>query len=86
MEADIIEYKIFPNPARSIVQLKHKQLTDSQSKLFIYNVNGQTIKTINLSPGSTLQTIDIAGFSNGIYLFQIRYGDGSTEHQSLVKY
>jgi hypothetical protein len=86
MEADIIEYKIFPNPARSIVQLKHKQLTDSQSKLFIYNVNGQTIKTINLSPGSTLQTIDIAGFSNGIYLFQIRYGDGSAEHQSLVKY
>lgn len=86
MSEDNVEHKIFPNPARSMVQVKHKMVPDSQSKLFIYNVNGQTIKVINISPGSTLETFDISGFQNGIYLIQIRHSDGSTQHHSLVKY
>jgi Secretion system C-terminal sorting domain len=86
MEEDIAEHKIFPNPARSIVQVKHMKAPDSQSKLFVYNVNGQTIKAINISPGSTLETFDISGLQNGIYLVQIRHSDGSEQHHSLVKY
>ena len=86
MQEEIVEHKIFPNPARSMVQVKHMKIPDSQSKLFIYNVNGQTIKTINLSPGSILETIDISGLQKGIYLVQIRHSDGSTQHNSLVKY
>jgi hypothetical protein len=79
-------HKIFPNPARSAVQIKHMKTEDSQSKLFVYNVNGQTVKAINLSPGSTLETIDISGLHSGMYLIQIRYSDGSMQNNSLVKY
>jgi len=86
MDETILDNKVFPNPARSMVQVKHVKAPDNQSKLFIYNVNGQTIKTVNLSPGSTLETLDISGLQNGMYLIQIRHGDGSTQHNSLVKY
>jgi Secretion system C-terminal sorting domain/G8 domain len=86
MDASIVEHKIFPNPARSVVQVSHMKVPDSQSKLFIYNVNGQTIRVINLSSGSSFETIDISGLQNGMYLIQIRYSDGSTQNNSLVKY
>jgi Secretion system C-terminal sorting domain len=86
MEESVLDNKIFPNPARSMVQVKHKKVPDGQSKLFLYNVNGQTIKVINLSQGSILETIDISGLKNGMYLIQVRHSDGSTQHNSLVKY
>jgi hypothetical protein len=86
IEETISDNKIFPNPARSMVQVKHVKVPDNQSKLFIYNVNGQTIKTIKLSPGSTFETLDISGLQNGMYLIQVRHSDGSIQLNSLIKY
>jgi hypothetical protein len=69
------EYMIFPNPAVNEISInsKHNQ-TENNYQFFDYK--GKLISAGRLNSGST--TIDISGFSNGIYLLKINNNSGET--------
>lgn len=66
---------IYPNPARSFVQLQYKHTTPPPSSLVVYNFLGKKQFEI-LQPGSNVY-LDLADFRRGLYIFQFRDRNGT---------
>ncbi|MFN5422914.1 MAG: T9SS type A sorting domain-containing protein [bacterium] len=65
---------IYPNPARSFLQVQYKQPTSIPEVLVVYNFLGK--KQLEVSkPGNNLY-IDLAEFKRGLYIFQFRDNNG----------
>lgn len=65
---------IYPNPARSFLQIQYKQPTNAPEVLVVYNFLGK--KQLELSkPGNNLY-LDLAEFKRGLYIFQFRDSNG----------
>lgn len=74
------EYKIYPNPMSTILNI---DLPDFQEANFkILNLNGQVV--LNEKIYKKNQQIDVAGFSKGIYFIQLQI-DGLSISKKLVK-
>lgn len=61
------EIKSYPNPAREIVTISSKNNTIKNIQIF--NILGEMV--INLSPQVLEKSIDISGFSKGLYLAKV---------------
>ncbi len=57
--------KIFPNPANDIITISIPQ----QATIEITNIQGQIIKTLNITNQET--TIDVSGLSGGVYIIKV---------------
>lgn len=65
---------IYPNPARSFLQIQYKQSTNIPEVLVVYNFLGK--KQIEVSkPGNNVY-VDLAEFKRGLYIFQFRDNNG----------
>ncbi|MFZ9262317.1 MAG: T9SS type A sorting domain-containing protein [Chitinophagaceae bacterium] len=65
---------IYPNPARSFVQLQFKQQIPAPALLVIYNFIGK--KQLELvNPGNNVY-LDLADFRRGLYIFQFKDKNG----------
>lgn len=58
--------KLYPNPVEDILTIK----TDIPLLIEIFSLNGVKIKTIEFDLG--VNSIDLSGFSSGLYIFKIR--------------
>ena len=65
---------IYPNPARSFLQIQYKQPADVPEVLVVYNFLGKKQMEI-AKPGNNLY-IDLAEFRRGLYIFQFRDRNG----------
>jgi len=65
---------IYPNPARSFIQIQFLPAIPPPASLVIYNFLGKKQFEIN-QPGSNV-FIDLADFNRGIYIFQFRDRNG----------
>jgi hypothetical protein len=83
---EAVTEKVYPNPSCSSVHVRYKKTPDGQSKLIIYNVQGQTMKAVNLPFESDVHLLDISGLQKGVYMVQVRHTDGTMQHNSFVKY
>ncbi|MEO6167686.1 MAG: T9SS type A sorting domain-containing protein [Chitinophagales bacterium] len=63
---------IYPNPAIDVIRFT--QFTDPQSELKIFNSYGRLVS--NLAFPSASLTIDVAGWTPGIYLYQVEGNQG----------
>jgi len=81
-----IIFKVFPNPARSELNI-HFVLTQSESySVEITNCLSQIVKTIslpNLSPGLYNETLNISGLNSGIYSINVK-GKNASGSQKLI--
>ncbi len=65
---------IYPNPARSFLQIQYKQSSDIPDVLIVYNFLGK--KQLEVAkPGSNVY-LDLAEFRRGLYIFQFRDANG----------
>ena len=65
---------IYPNPARSFIQIQFKQQTPVPASLVIYNFIGKKqLEVVN--PGSNVY-LDLADFRRGLYIFQFKDKNG----------
>jgi hypothetical protein len=62
---------IYPNPAST--RLSIYNTNPSVSELHIYDMLGNVMKTESLS---TNTTVDVSGFSNGLYIIQFSSAEG----------
>lgn len=65
-------WKIFPNPVSNKLTISFVQPLKSEATLFLTNVFGQTIKSIQLSVGSSNVDEDVSGLARGIYFVTVK--------------
>lgn len=75
MGENVKRTSIYPNPARSFVQLQYRFQTPPPSALVVYNFLGKKQFEV-LQPGSNV-FIDLAEFRRGLYIFQFRDRNGT---------
>jgi hypothetical protein len=69
------EYTIYPNPTVNEISINSNH-NQSENNYQIFDYKGKLILAGRLNSGNT--TIDISGFSNGIYLLKINNNSGET--------
>ena len=76
-------FELFPNPVKNILNIKlqdgHKMAVAQ-----IHNAYGQLVTSLALQQ-EIRSTVDVSGYSNGVYFVTIISGD-NTETKSFVKY
>jgi hypothetical protein len=85
LDENVVEEKLYPNPAHGVVQLTHRKVEGS-ARLVVYNLLGQVVQSRVLPKATVSQTIDISHWPNGVYALQVTHDDGIVSHYRLVKY
>jgi len=76
-----VNYKLeqnFPNPFNPETTIRYSIPKAGIVKLAVYDLNGRVVKLITdsyHSVGNYVETINMNGFSSGIYLYEISAGD-----------
>lgn len=65
---------IYPNPARSFLQIQYKPSSELPSVLVVYNFLGK--KQLEISKPTSNVYVDLSEFRRGIYIFQFRDSNG----------
>lgn len=64
--------QVWPNPAQSAISLTlPEHVRDNEAWIHVYNMAGQRIQSINMTPGMTEQWIEVGDWSAGQYMFQV---------------
>jgi hypothetical protein len=74
--------KLYPNPANSILNIVANE-TDMPENYAVYNSLGQLIDSGKVT--STLHTLNISKYANGVYFINLSKGEGATTLQ-FIKY
>ncbi|WP_309641799.1 T9SS type A sorting domain-containing protein [Flavobacterium sp.] len=67
---DTNEFYMYPNPAKTFVNLGLQDAAESIANVTIYDVLGKSVKTVN-GIQSNETTVDVSRFSKGIYFVEI---------------
>ncbi|MBK8417189.1 MAG: CotH kinase family protein [Bacteroidetes bacterium] len=76
-------FSIFPNPTNNKVTIRLTETAEKVSSLNIFNIYGQEVKSIKISPTHTTE-IDISDLSQGIYF--IKLNNNNQLISKIVKY
>ncbi len=71
-------FAILPNPAGNVIQVVKSALKDENAVITIYDLTGQILSTTdwNLAAGINQKTIAVSSFPSGIYVIQVKTGEG----------
>ncbi len=75
-------WSIFPNPANAFVKINTEQI-DGEKSIIVRNTTGQIVKNIQDAAPET--TIELAGFSKGVYFIQLTTLEGATTKTLIVQ-
>lgn len=75
------EFGVFPNPANNILHIK----TCDNTKIEIINLTGRVIYNTNVNCKTDLFSIDISGYSKGLYLVKLVSEKNSTIEKIIIK-
>ena len=79
-QADFLKPEIYPNPARNFIVLEN---IPSKAVVEVYNVYGKLVHAQQIANSKI--TLDIADYSKGIYLVQVKAGDLSVNKKIVVQ-
>jgi hypothetical protein len=63
-------FKIYPNPANSIVTIEYSLLNDEESVLQLFDITGRKVKEISLPKKSSKVELMVSNLANGVYTFK----------------
>ncbi|MGX7666203.1 N-acetylmuramoyl-L-alanine amidase [Flavobacterium pedocola] len=78
------EFTFYPNPASDFITLEFEKPTVENIEVTIMDVNGKTIFTDNIPSDKQTKTIDISGFSSGIYFLKAA-SNGKQHFRKIIK-
>ena len=82
-EDDFVLYSIYPNPTQNTINLQFNRALDN-GRIQVTDITGNEILTIKCS--NILSTsLDLSGFSNGIYLLQLYNNDIQIGNEKIIK-
>jgi len=70
--------KVYPNPAKNQITVDLTNISGSLETITMYDMSGRILSSNNYSGGikNALETIDVSGFSSGIYLIEATTSNG----------
>ncbi|OBX26243.1 putative secreted protein (Por secretion system target) [Gelidibacter algens] len=83
-QSDLPDMKLYPNPAGAELIIDFGSKNNPISKLHIYNIQGQQIKTL-VTFESHLSKISTENLAKGMYLMEIYNADGQKTTRKFVK-
>jgi len=78
--SDKFEFSLYPNPASNFITIETDNYSFNQYRYVIFDIYGHTYSNKELSES----TIDISGFSSGIYFIRISNTNGQTTTKKFV--
>ena len=69
------EFRIFPNPTRDILNIKHSGI-DGINNAVVYDLTGRFIKKISIDKDSQIQPFDFSNLPSGNYFIEIKTDAG----------
>jgi PKD repeat protein/photosystem II stability/assembly factor-like uncharacterized protein len=77
---------LFPNPTTGIITIKGTDLQGHEEIVNCYNSVGRLVmaKTYAISNGTISETLNLSGFTPGVYILKITSGDGSVTVKQVV--
>ncbi len=86
LEAQIGDFKIFPNPVHNIVYIDLGEMNNEEVNLLLTDINGRIIKTDNRKYSSNRVSLDLSNVPNGILFLQLITSKGMTYNKMIVKH
>ncbi len=80
---ELADLKVYPNPAKDILNIEFTSETTSKTKFDIFNLNGRLVKTVNLESTDNHYQINIQDLASGAYILIINNGGGSNSHKFI---
>ncbi len=78
-------FTIYPNPATDYVNVDYDLANNTEeATVEIFNLVGQSVKTIRLESNAGTATVNTSNLSQGVYFYAIRVGEKILETQKLV--
>ena len=75
VEKELLQLKVFPNPAGSgPVTIQYNLAQNQPGRLTVYNLTGQNVYEQTLPPWSITQTLDLPDLNAGLYLMELTSG------------
>jgi len=80
-------YSVYPNPAKSVLNIKVDQANASEFSFELMDVQGKVVAQRNAGEinGLFIEQVDIAKLSTGIYLLKVQVGNDVAVSQVVVK-
>ncbi len=75
---------VYPNPSNGIINVQYNDIP--VTNIDVVNVLGQVVKSIKLDASSseTLQTIDLSGNANGLYIINVSTNETSSSYKVVL--
>ncbi len=84
-EVEKAQFTVYPNPARSTLNISFEKTLKSDTEVKIYNLVGQVQKDVKVVQNINSVSIDIRNLNNGTYLVQFINADGKMTTQRFTK-
>lgn len=88
VKASITEYSVYPNPARSEINVELTASEDCSAVVVLTTINGSEVLRLNTVLEKNLvykNRLDLSGLSEGIYLVNIQTSEGDKYTQRVIK-
>jgi alkaline phosphatase D len=84
-----VVFSLYPNPASSTVNVQYGLVRDADVDLMLVSIEGRIVKNIaqfkNQAAGVySISNIDVSGLARGMYLLQIKTGNGITYRKFVI--
>jgi len=80
---ELADLKVYPNPARDLLNIEFTSENTGKTKFDIFNLNGRLVKTVNLESTDNHYQINIQDLASGAYILIINNGGGSNSHKFI---
>jgi len=77
-----VDFKVFPNPANTIVHIQ-KGSNANIAHVYLYNNTGQVVASVNSVMNNELLTFDVSGFPTGIYYIKAVSTEGVSQQTTF---
>ncbi len=78
-------FKIFPNPASSVVRLQLSALSQQPAIVKIYDLNGRKLIEKKYTKGTETIELDVSHLKSGIYFIQMTMGNNTLTKKIILK-
>ncbi|WP_242132170.1 T9SS type A sorting domain-containing protein [Aestuariivivens marinum] len=85
VDKDLNDFKLFPNPAQDVVNLKFTQSSSSKVDIAIYNLQGKLVQAVYKTPNNQNAALNIAHLSSGMYFVKLNDGTNEVTKKLMVR-
>lgn len=80
---ELADLKVYPNPAKDLLNIEFTSENTGKTKFDIFNLNGRLVKTVNLESIHNHYQINIQDLASGAYILIINNEGGSNSHKFI---